>query len=172
MPDAGFPRLVHESRVALQVCTAGNLRTTLWLSRLVREADQFDRFLIATDTPTGSGVMPLGMMYTVSHLASLADLAPEWAIAAATGNNARVYRLNSGMIAPGRDADIAVIDACAGGSQDDALSALANGDVAAVSAVITDGVPRFVGRSRNTPAGIRRVRVAQSRVMQDFTGGH
>lgn len=172
MPDAGFPRLVHESRVALQVCTAGNLRTTLWLSRLVREADQFDRFLIATDTPTGSGVMPLGMMYTISHLASLADLPPEWAIAAATGNNARVYRLNSGFIAPGRDADIAVIDACSGGSQDDALSALANGDVAAVSAVITNGIPRFVGRSRNTPAGIRRVRVAQSRVMQDFTGGH
>jgi enamidase len=171
MPDAGFPRLVHESRVALQVCTAGNLRTTLWLSRLVREADQFDRFLIATDTPTGSGVMPLGMMYTISHLASLADLPPEWAIAAATGNNARVYRLNSGIIAPGRDADIAVIDACSGGSQDDALSALANGDVAAVSAVITDGTPRFVGRSRNTPEGIRRVRVAKSTVMQDFAGG-
>jgi enamidase len=171
MPDAGFPRLVHESRVALQVCTAGNLRTTLWLSRLVREADQFGRFLIATDTPTGSGVMPLGMMYTISHLASLADLPPEWAIAAATGNNARVYRLNSGIIAPGRDADIAVIDACSGGSQDDALSALANGDVAAVSAVITDGTPRFVGRSRNTPEGIRRVRVAKSTVMQDFAGG-
>ena len=60
------------------------------------EADAFDRFLIATDTPTGSGIMPLGMMYTMSHLASLGDLPPEMAIAAATGNNARVYRLNSG----------------------------------------------------------------------------
>jgi enamidase len=171
MPDDGFPRLVNESRVALQVCTAGNLRTTLWLSRLVRERDQFDRFLIATDTPTGSGIMPLGMMYTISHLASLADVPPEWAIAAATGNNARVYRLNSGFIAPGKDADIAVIDACLGGSKTDALSALANGDICAVSAVITDGVPRFVGRSRNTPEGIRKVRVAKSKVMQDFSGG-
>ena len=169
MPDEGFPRLVNESKVALQVCTAGNLRTTLWLSRLVREADQFDRYLIATDTPTGSGIMPLGMMYTITHLASLADLPVEWAIAAATGNNARVYGLNSGFIAPGKDADIAIIDACLGGSKDDALSALANGDVAAVSAVITDGVPRFVGRSRNTPEGIRRVRVARSNVIQDFS---
>jgi hypothetical protein len=58
MPDEGFPRLVNESRVALQVFTAGNLRRILWLSRLVREKDQFDRFLIATDTPTGSGIMP------------------------------------------------------------------------------------------------------------------
>jgi enamidase len=170
MPDEGFPRLVNESDVALQVCTAGNLRTTLWLSRLVRQADKFDRFLIATDTPTGSGIMPLGMMYTITHLASLADLPVEWAIAAATGNNARIYRLNSGFIAPGKDADIVVVDACSGGSKDDALSALANGDVAAVSALITDGVPRFVGRSRNTPEGIRRVRVAKSNVMQDFSG--
>ncbi|ARQ02465.1 amidohydrolase family protein [Pseudorhodoplanes sinuspersici] len=169
MPDEGFPRLVNESKVALQVCTAGNLRTTLWLSKLVREADQFDRFLIATDTPTGSGIMPLGMMYTITHLASLAGLPVEWAIAAATGNNARVYGLNSGFMAPGKDADVVVIDACSGGSKDDALSALANGDVAAVSAVITDGVPRFVGRSRNTPEGIRRVRVARSNVIQDFS---
>lgn len=169
MPDEGFPRLVNESKVALQVCTAGNLRTTLWLSKLVREADQFDRFLIATDTPTGSGIMPLGMMYTITHLASLAGLPVEWAIAAATGNNAKVYGLNSGFIAPGRDADVVVIDACSGGSKDDALSALANGDIAAVSAVITDGVPRFVGRSRNTPEGIRRVRVARSTVIQDFS---
>jgi enamidase len=155
----------------MQLCTAGNLRTTLWLTRLVREADAFDRLLIATDTPTGSGIMPLGMMYTITHLASLADIPPEWAIAAATGNNAKVYRLNSGFIAPGKDADVAVIDACSGGSKSDALSALANGDVAAVSAVITDGVPRFVGRSRNTPEGIRKVRVAKSKVMQDFAGG-
>jgi enamidase len=31
-------------------------------------------------------------------------------------------------------------------------------------------VPRFVGRSRNTPEGMRRVRVAKSTVMQDFSG--
>ena len=95
--------------------------------------------------------MPLGMLYTISHLASLAKIPVEWAIAAATGNNADVYRLNSGYLRPGRDADVVVIDACAGGSQDNALDALRNGDVPAVAAVVTDGVPRFVGRSRNTP---------------------
>ena len=170
MPDADFPRIVNESNIALQVCTAGNLRTTLLLGDLVRKADQFDRFLIATDTPTGSGIMPLGMMYTITHLASLAKVAPELAIAAATGNNARVYRLNSGILAPGRDADVVLLDACVGGSKTEALDALANGDIAAVGAVITDGVPRFVGRSRNTPAPIRRIRVAECRVPMDFTG--
>lgn len=173
MPDADFPRLVHESEMALQVCTAGNLRTTLLVAELLARAGRMDRLLIATDTPTGSGIMPLGMLYTISHLASLGRLEPEIAIAAATGNNARVYRLGSGVIAPGRDADVAVIDACAGGSKADALSALRNGDIVAIGAVITAGIPRFVGRSRNTPATVRRVRVALSRVMQDFSStGH
>lgn len=168
MPDQDFPRIVNESQIALQVCTAGNLRTTLLIADLARKADQFDRFLIATDTPTGSGIMPLGMMYTVTHLASLTDMPVEWAIAAATGNNANVYKLNSGFLRPGCDADVLVLDACVGGSKTTALDALRNGDIAAVGAVVTDGVPRFVGRSRNTPAPMKRVRVAQNRVPQDY----
>jgi enamidase len=170
MPDEDFPRIVHESKIALQVCTAGNLRTTLLLGDMVRKADQFDRFLIATDTPTGSGIMPLGMMYTITHLASLTDMPVEMAIAAATGNNARVYKRNCGFLAPGKDADIAILDSCVGGSKKDALDSLKNGDIAAVGAVITDGVPRFVGRSRNTPAPIRRIRVARCTISQDYSG--
>ena len=170
MPDEDFPRMVHESQIALQVCTAGNLRTTLMLWDLVKQAQQFDRFLIATDTPTGSGIMPLGMMYTITHLASLGAMPVEWAIAAATGNNARIYGLNSGFLASGRDADVVLLDACVGGSKQSALDSLRNGDIAAVAAVITDGVPRFVGRSRNTPAPNRRVRVAQCRLPMDFSG--
>ena len=170
MPEEGFARLVNESAIALQICTAGNLRTALLTARLLEEAGQPERLLIATDTPTGSGIMPLGMLYTISHLASLGGMDPARAIAAATGNNARVYRLNSGIVAPGRDADVVLLDACAGGSQADALSALRNGDVPAVGAVFTAGVPRFVGRSRNTPATTRNVRVANCRLPMDFSG--
>ena len=170
MPDEGFPRMVHESEIALQVCTAGNLRTTLLLGNMTMEADKFDRFLIATDTPTGSGIMPLGMMYTITHLASLSKMPVEWAIAAATGNNAMVYKLNSGFLRAGKDADVVILDACVGGSKNNALDALRNGDIAAVGAVVTNGVPRFVGRSRNTPATMKPVRVAQCTVMQDYSG--
>ncbi len=170
MPDADFPRLVNESGIAMQVCTAGNLRTALLVAKLLRDAGQQERLLIATDTPTGTGVLPLGMLYTMSHLAALADVPPEITVAMATGNNAKVYRLNSGVLAPGRDADIVLVDACLGGSQDNALSALINGDIMGVGAVITNGVPRFVGRSRNTPETTRKARVAQSRVAQNFSG--
>ena len=161
----------QQTKIALQLCTAGNPRTALWTAELLRDAGQFERLLIATDTPTGSGIMPLGMLYTISHLASLTKIPVEWAIAAATGSNAEVYRLNSGYLRPGRDADVAIIDACAGGSQDNALDALRNGDIAAVPAVVTDGIPRYVGRSRNTPGSIRNVRVADCKLPRDFSGG-
>jgi enamidase len=170
MPDEDFPRLVNETKVAMQVCTAGNLRTTLLVANLLAARGELERLLIATDTPTGSGIMPLGMLYTMSHLAALGGVAPEIAVAMATGNNARTYRLNSGILARGRDADLVLVDACSGGSQNDALSALKNGDIMGVGAVITDGVPRFVGRSRNTPETMRRAKVVRSEITQTFAG--
>ena len=170
MPDEDFPRLVNESDIALQVCTAGNLRTLLMTADLLRKADQFDRLLIATDTPTGSGIMPLGMMYTITHLASLTDLPVEHAIAAATGNNAKVYDLNCGLLRVGSDADVLLLDACVGSSKNTALDGLRNGDIVAVGAVVTDGIPRFVGKSRNTPAPNRNIRVAECRLPMDFSG--
>ena len=74
--DEDFSRLLAESEVAMQICTAGNLRTSLLCARLCVEQDRFDRLLIATDTPTGSGIMPLGMIYTMTHLASLGGIDP------------------------------------------------------------------------------------------------
>jgi enamidase len=168
MPDADFERVILGSTMALQVCTAGNLRTTLLCARLAEQHGAFDRFIIATDTPTGSGIMPLGMLYTVAHLSSLTDMPPEKFICAATGNNAKVYGLDSGFLARGKAADIVLIDAPDGGTQDTALAAIKHGDIAAIGAVVTAGVPRFVGRSRNTPATTRKARVARSRITQDF----
>jgi enamidase len=168
MPDADFERVILESDMALQVCTAGNLRTTLLCARLAEQHGAFDRFIIGTDTPTGSGIMPLGMLYTIAHLASLTDMPAERFICAATGSNARVYGLDSGILAPGKAADVVLIDAPEGGTQASALAAIKHGDIAAIGAVVTAGVPRFVGRSRNTPATTRTARVAASRVTQDF----
>jgi enamidase len=168
MPDADFERVIVESEIALQVCTAGNLRTTLLCAKLADRLGAFDRFIIATDTPTGSGIMPLGMLYTIAHCASLTDLPAERFICAASGSNARVYNLDSGVLAAGKAADIVLIDAPDGGTQSTALAAIQHGDIAAIGAVVTAGVPRFVGRSRNTPATTRKARVARSSVMQDF----
>jgi enamidase len=173
MPDKDFERVILESKMALQVCTAGNLRTTLLCAKLADHHGAFDRFIIATDTPTGSGIMPLGMLYTIAHCASLTDMPAERFVCAATGSNARVYGLDSGFLAAGKAADIVLIDAPDGGTQTTALNAIKNGDIAAIGMVMTAGVPRFVGRSRNTPGTTRKARVASSRVTRDFSAaGH
>jgi enamidase len=168
MPDADFERVIVESDIALQVCTAGNLRTSLLCARLAEAHGAFDRLIIGTDTPTGSGVMPLGMLYTMAHLASLTEMPAEHFVCAATGNNARRYGLDSGLLAAGKAADVVLIDAPEGGTQSTALAAIKHGDIAAVGMVMTAGVPRFVGRSRNTPAVMRQPRVAVSRITQEF----
>jgi enamidase len=170
MPDRDFERIIVESDIALQICTAGNLRTALLCASLAERHKAFQRVIVATDTPTGSGVMPLGMLYTISHLAALGGIAPERCIAAATGSNARIYGLDCGLLRPGKAADIVLIDAPDGGTQDNALGAIRNGDIAAVGAVISGGEPRFVGRSRNTPGTTRQVRVASNKLARDFSG--
>jgi enamidase len=62
-----------------------------------------------------------------------------------------------------------LIDAPDGGTQSTALAAIKHGDIAAVGAVVSAGVPRFVGRSRNTPATTRQVRVVKCNLPQDFS---
>jgi len=166
--DKYFEVVARDTSIAMQVCTAGNLRTTLICVEEARKHDAFDRFLIATDTPTGSGIMPLGMIYTMIQIASLSDFDPIWMIAACTGNVAEIYDLNNGYLRPGRDADIVIVDAPLGCTVDTALAAMKNGDPFAIGAVITDGVPRFVGRSRNTPPTTRRVHVARNEIRAEF----
>jgi enamidase len=110
------------------------------------------------------------MWYTISHLCSLAGVDPMIAIGWATGNNAAAYGLATGTVTVGAAADLVVVDAPLGGSTNDVLSALTNGDVPGIGAVITDGVPRFVGRSRNSPPPTRAPVVESTRVLQNFDG--
>ena len=170
MEDKYFEVVARDTDIAMQVCTAGNLRTTLLCAEMARKYGAFERFLIATDTPTGSGVMPLGLIYTISQIASLTSFDVPELIAAATGNVAKCYGLNSGFLKPSYDADIVLIDAPLGGTQVDALAALKNGDPCAIGTVMTAGVPRFVGRSNNTPPPIREINVLRSNVMNMFQG--
>jgi enamidase len=160
MSDEDVERVVTQSEIALQVVQAGNLRSALHVVRLAAESGQLARLLIASDTPTGTGTMPLGVLKSVVEIASLAPLPPELALAAATGTVGRVYRLDAGVVEPGRPADLVLLDAPLGSHDRDALHAIARGDIPAVAAVFTAGELRVLG-SRNTPPATRAVRVVR-----------
>jgi len=151
--------IVREGRdIALQLVQAGNLRSAIHIAELALEIDDFHRLLIATDTPTGTGVIPLGMLRSMAELVSLGPLTPAQAIAASTGNVAAVYGVPGGLLTVGAAADLVVLDAPLGSQADDAFGALELGDIPAVAAVVTQGELRFT-RSRNTPPPHRAPRM-------------
>jgi enamidase len=149
LDEAGLAEIVARTDMALQVVQAGNLRSALYILDLARKHDALARVCLASDTPTGTGVMPLGVLKTVCEVASLGGVSPAEAIALATGNNARAFRVASGTIAVGQPADLVVCDAPAASLAQDGFDAIGRGDIPGISCVIIDGQVR-VARSRNT----------------------
>ena len=137
------------------------MRSALRIVELTKEVGALGRLLIASDTPTGTGVMPLALLKSIAELSSLGGLKPEDAIAMATGNVAQVYGLNTGKLEVGREADLVVLDAPYGSVADTALSGLALGDIPGISLVVIDG-RITAGRSRNTPMATRMAAVESS----------
>jgi enamidase len=169
LDDAGLARLISESTMAMQLVQAGNLRSALHIVGLAREAGALSRLCLASDTPTGTGVIPMGVLKTICEIASLGGMPPADVIALATGDNAAAFRLaESGTLAVGEPADLVVCDAPNGGVARDALSAIARGDIPGISCVVIDGEVR-VGRSRNTPLATRLAAISGATVAG---GGH
>jgi enamidase len=157
------------TRMALEIVHCGNGKTALHTLRRAREAKATDRIIIGLDAPSGTGVVPLGILRVLAHLVSLGEIAPEEAICMATGNTARVYKLTSGVIAPGRDADLCIVDAPIGSQGRTALEALQVGDLFGVSMILIDGQVK-IGRSRNTPPATRAAEVVRGQ--GPAAGGH
>lgn len=153
LPDGDLEAL-FDAPGAIQLVQAGNLRSSLAILRIAVERDALDRILIATDTPTGTGVMPLGMIKTVVELSSLGRIPATDAIACATGNCGRILRRREGVIDPGRPADFVLLQAPLGGAVDDPLGSIEFGDIPSITAVVIDGELTAL-RSRNTPAPSR-----------------
>jgi enamidase len=168
MPDEHFELVIDKTKAALQIVQAGNIRTSLLTLKLVMEKNCYDRFLIGTDTPTSTGVMPTAMIKTITEMACLSDVPPEVLIAAATGNNAKVFRLNCGFLQPGKDADVLLFDAALAAPKSSALASIKSGDVTCAVGCFTSGIPRYIGRSRCAPPPGRYPKIIKNKIPNDF----
>lgn len=151
-------RIVRETSYAFEIVHCGNPKRALQILEVAKEEGAFGRILIGNDAPSGTGVIPLGILRVICFLASVGGVRAEEAIAMATGNTARVYKLRRGFIREGYEADLVVMDAPMGSAGGDALGAIQEGDIPGIAAVIVDGEVR-AWVSRNTPPPVRRCKV-------------
>lgn len=95
-------------------------------------------------------MISLGILRTITQLAALSEIPPEKAIAMATGNTAKVFELNTGLIEVGKLADLVIMDAPLGSAGKDVLGAISIGDIPGIAMVIAKG-EIVVQKSRNAP---------------------
>jgi enamidase len=154
LPDAQIRALCEESPRALEIVHNGNERAALFTLRIAKELKQFQRVILGTDSPAGSGVQPLGILRVIAALSSLGEIPAEIVFCFATGNTARMRGLDCGLMEVGRAADFAFMDAPQHSAAKGLLESVQLGDLPGIGMTVIDGVVRSE-RSRNTPPAIR-----------------
>jgi enamidase len=148
-------KLIENTNYAIELVHCGNPKALIEAVEIGRESGFLSRFIIGNDAPSGTGVVPLGILRVICMIASLTTMKPELAICMATGNTANVFRLDTGFIREGAPADIVMMDYPMGSVGRTALDAISAGDIPGVSMVMIDG-KIHVKTSRNTPPATRK----------------
>ncbi|MBI4286112.1 MAG: amidohydrolase family protein [Chloroflexi bacterium] len=138
-PFSEMKKVIEDCPAYLEFVYTGNPRAVGEALKLIRERGELRRVILGTDTPTGQGIMPWGILKLAVQIASLNGVPPAAALAFATGNAARAYSLNTGLIRPGKEADLIVIDAPPGSQGKTALEAMSIGDTPALGMIMVDG---------------------------------
>lgn len=144
---------------ALEIVQCGNYKALVHAVEKAKEVGKLGKIILGNDSPSGSGLVTLGILRSISFISGFCGVTPQQAIAMATGNTARRYGLNTGMIEAGREADFVIMDAPPGSSGATALEALEAGDLPGVSTVIVDG-EILVRKSSTTPPANRSITIS------------
>jgi enamidase len=150
LPDSQIRCICEGCKSGLEIVHNGNERAALYALRVAKDMGDLHRVILGTDGPAGSGVQPLGIARMVSMLSALGDLPAEQAICLATGNTARMRKLDCGIIEVGRAADFVFMDKAQHSSGKNLLDSIQLGDLPGIGMVVIDGVVKCQ-RSRNTP---------------------
>jgi enamidase len=154
LPPSQIRCLCERCHRGIEIVHNGNELAALSAFRFARELGQMQRVILGTDSPAGSGVQPLGILRMIALLSALGDAPAELVFACATGNTARLRKLDGGLIEAGRAADFVLMDRAQHSAGTDLLDSVRQGDLPGIGMVVIDGIVRC-GRSRNTPPAER-----------------
>jgi enamidase len=150
LPKGCICALCEQGRGAIEIVHNGNERAALIALEAAKGLGIMHKVILGTDAPAGSGVQPLGILRTLVFLSSFGGLKAGEAIALATGNTAKIRKLDGGLIGPGKPADFIFIDRPQHSAGKTVSQAIELGDIPGIGMVVIDGIVRLA-RSRNTP---------------------
>jgi enamidase len=150
LPSDQIVALCEKSTRALEIVHNGNEKAALLTLRTAKELKQLERVILGTDSPAGSGVQPLGILRMIAMLSALGDVPAEVAVCFATGNTAKIRKLEGGLVEPGRAATFVLMDKAQHSAGKNLLESIQVGDLPGIGMVVVDGLVS-VQRSRNTP---------------------
>ena len=150
LSEAHVCELCERSSRAIEIVHNGNERVAIAAAKAAIELRCPHRVILGTDGPAGSGVQPLGILRMIALLSSVAGIPAEQVFCFATGNTARMRKLDCGLVEVGRAADFVFMDRAQHTAGRTLLESVGLGDIPGVGMVMIDGIVRC-GRSRNTP---------------------
>lgn len=155
IPVSEVEALVKETNYFLEIVQCGNPLIAVEAIKMIKQHGAMDRVIIGNDMPSGTGVISLGILRTLNLISSLGGISGPEAVAMATGNTARCYNLNRGLVKEGYEADLIMMDTPMGSVGKDAVGAIEAGDIPGIGLVMVDGVVK-AQVSRNTPPPVRK----------------
>lgn len=158
IPLTEVDKLMDETKFAMEIVQCGNPKVTDYVARRAKEKGQLGRIIFGNDAPSGTGIIPLGILRNICQVASVSGISGAEALCMATGNTAKAFGLNTGVIAVGKEADIVCMDAPLGSVAETAAEAFECGDVPGVTVILIDGEVK-IQKSRNTPPAKRAAKV-------------
>jgi len=161
MSAADMETIVRESKCWLEVVSGANYRRNYEFYEIAKRHKVWDRVIFGTDTPSGAGIMPRGMLRNLLFLSGVHKIGAAEAICMASGNVAKAHRLEEGTIAPGKPADLVIMGHVKGSVASDALGSIEEGDLPGISCILVDGKIVVRDRAEQTPPPERIVRIVK-----------
>lgn len=139
-PWADLEWIITETPATLELAFIGNLPLAARVLRVALERGEPHRVTIGSDLPGGTGVVPGAILRTAQLLSHMVpEVAVPLLICMTTGNTARAFGHEGGVIAPGQPADLVVWDPVEGSVTDTFVECVAYGDRAYPGLVMIDG---------------------------------
>ena len=147
--------LVQSGKYWFDCVSNGSETLLVKIAGWAAEAGTSHKMMLGTNVPSMSGISPMGLWIQMAAISQNVELPPEKVFAMASGNVAKCYGLDHGIIGEGQTADF--LFTSTGSIMPDMLSTMAFGRVPSVAGTFINGAPGLAGCKNMAPPKKRPV---------------